>query len=391
MPLDVPTLMVMGGFVAACAGAILVGSWWLNENPRALLLWGAGSLLACFGILSLVSGMQWQEPVLFGAGDIAMALAHGLMWMGARAYDGKPASRALLLPGPLLLVLAGGVLSQNTIAGLGLVVNACYLFAAAFAFWRAAQPSLPARWPMILFILLHAVVMLLGAVNLYNGAEHQVPPLLSIFGIVHFESILFSIGTAMCLVALVKGRSEAVARHNADIDSLTGIANRAAFMASAERVLARCRQDGTPVSVVMFDLDRFKAINDTYGHAIGDAVIQKFCEVAGVALRPHDVLGRIGGEEFAVVLPRTSIEPAAMRADRIRAAFADECHVVKAMQVEATVSCGVAMSENGEARLSAMLEQADEALYRAKAAGRNCVKRAGQAANETKLAVVRVA
>ena len=105
-------------------------------------------------------------------------------------------------------------------------------------------------------------------------------------------------------------------------DPLTGIANRAAFLENAGRVLDRCRRDSAPVSVMMFDLDRFKAINDRYGHAVGDAVIRKFCEIATAALRPNDVFGRMGGEEFAVVLPGSSIEAACARAERIRNSFA---------------------------------------------------------------------
>src|SRR5581483_5706205 len=93
------------------------------------------------------------------------------------------------------------------------------------------------------------------------------------------------------------------------IDALTGVANRASFTESATRMLERCRREGTPASVMMFDLDKFKIVNDRYGHAVG-------------ALRQTDVFGRIGGEEFAAVLPGTSIEAAFVRAERIRAAFA---------------------------------------------------------------------
>ena len=74
--------------------------------------------------------------------------------------------------------------------------------------------------------------------------------------------------------------------------------------------MERYRRDGAPVSVMMFDLDRFKAVNDRHGHAVGDAVIRKFCEITTAAIRPNDVFGRIGGEEFAVVLPGSSIEAA---------------------------------------------------------------------------------
>ncbi len=143
--------------------------------------------------------------------------------------------------------------------------------------------------------------------------------------------------------------------------------------------------------MIMFDLDRFKTVNDTYGHAVGDTVIKKFCEMTTAALRPGDVFGRLGGEEFAVVLPWSSIEPACIRADRIRNGFAEVCRMVGDGHINPTVSGGVSVSASGEATLSELLADADEALYRAKAAGRNRIKRADQPVPDGGVSVIRVA
>lgn len=393
MLLDIPTLMVMGSFVAACSGAILLGAWLGNQKSPVLGLWGIAGLITASGILLLMIGMTWYEPPLMGLGNIVLALATGLMWKGARAFVGKPAAPLIAFLGGLTLAFASAVpTTQNFVAHLSLLISAVYLSAAAFAFWGARKPPLPARWPLVMFIAVHATVMLTGAVSLFNGAPGQVPPLMSLFGIIHFESIVFSVGTATLILAVVKERSEAESKLVASIDSLTGIANRAGFMSAAEKALARCRHDGVPVSVVMFDLDLFKAINDNHGHAVGDAVIQKFSEVAGAVIRHHDVFGRIGGEEFALVLPRSSVEPAYVRADRIRLAFAESCRSINEHQVNASVSGGVSASADAETTLSVLLEQADEALYRAKAAGRNRVRRANQPAQDGAAAgIIRVA
>jgi diguanylate cyclase (GGDEF)-like protein len=107
-------------------------------------------------------------------------------------------------------------------------------------------------------------------------------------------------------------------------------------------------------------------------------VIRKFCEITAAALRPNDLFGRMGGEEFAVVLPGSSIEAACVRADRIRSAFAEKCGLVRNFQVNATVSGGVSVSANAEQTLEALLEHSDLALYDAKAEGRNRIKRAEQ-------------
>jgi diguanylate cyclase (GGDEF)-like protein len=379
MPLDIPTLMVMGSFVAACSGAILLGAWLGNEKTPILGLWGIGSMISAGGIALLMVGMVAHEPRLMGLANIVLALVYGLMWKGARAFGGKSAPPPVAFLGGLVLALVSAVPTAQIFVGhLGLLLNAAYLCAAAFAFWAARKPPLPARWPLIGFIVVHAAVLLIGAFSLFNGAPEQVPPLESFFGVIHFETIVFSVGTATLILALVKERSEAASKLIANIDSLTGIANRAAFMSSAERILARCRHDRGPVSVIMFDLDIFKTINDTHGHAVGDAVIRKFCEVAGALIRHNDVFGRIGGEEFAVVLLGSNIESACVRADRIRLAFVESCRSINNHQVNATVSGGVATSANAETTLSRLLEQADEALYRAKTAGRNRIVAAAQ-------------
>ncbi len=143
---------------------------------------------------------------------------------------------------------------------------------------------------------------------------------------------------------------------------------------------------------MMFDLDKFKIVNDRYGHAVGDAVLREFCKLAVGALRQTDVFGRIGGEEFAAVLPGTSIEAAFVRAERIRAAFAAATLEIEGSLIHVTVSCGLASNEDGKHELNALLHDADEALYCAKVEGRNRVRRAARPQPlDERAAVIRVA
>jgi diguanylate cyclase (GGDEF)-like protein len=233
---------------------------------------------------------------------------------------------------------------------------------------------------------------MIGIYSTSSGSTDQtgLPRLASLFGLIYFETIVFALGTSVFILALIKERNEAVGMKAARIDPLTGILNRGGFLERAERVMERYRRNASPVSVMMFDLDRFKAINDTHGHGIGDTVIRTFCEITATALRPSDVFGRMGGEEFAVALPGSSIEAAQARAERIRLSFAASCRFVSERRVEATVSCGISVSLKAEETLLSLLEDADRALYHAKTEGRNRVMRVGQPARDTST-VIRVA
>jgi diguanylate cyclase (GGDEF)-like protein len=384
MQLDLPTLMVMQSFALACAGMVLLAAWSQNRTIPALALWGIAHIIAAGGILSLMLGFTLHQQAWLAIGGILLPLQSALVWKAARIIDSKPAPLVFVVLGAVVVGLAGGVPGIREFAGsLSLIAGTVYSVVTATTLWPGKE-RLAARWPLIGLSGLHAAALLIGTYSTFSGSTGQdvVPSITSLFGFIYFESIIFALGTSVFILALVKERNEAVGMTAGRTDALTGIANRASFLESAGRVLERCRRDSAPVSVMMFDLDRFKAVNDGHGHAVGDAVIRKFCEIITAALRPNDVFGRMGGEEFAVVLPGSSIESAYVRAERMRASFAASCRFVVNRQVDATVSCGLSVSLQSEQTLTALLEDADTALYCAKSEGRNRVKRADQSKPE---------
>jgi diguanylate cyclase (GGDEF)-like protein/PAS domain S-box-containing protein len=158
----------------------------------------------------------------------------------------------------------------------------------------------------------------------------------------------------------------------ATTDSLTGLANRRALMARMADEVARCRRYGAPLAVAMIDLDDFKRVNDSYGHAVGDRVLSTVGQLIEGGIRSLDLVARFGGEEFTVLLPHLHLSQAAAAMDRVRQTVA--AHPV-APQV--TMSIGVAASPPGPADLDTLLSLADHALYAAKRAGRNRVELAG--------------
>jgi len=379
MALDLPTLMVMQSFALACAGALMLFAWLQNRTAPVLALWGIANGLAAAGFLSLMFGVARHEMACTVLGGALLSCQASLMWKAARNLDGKSAPLALALLAPVIVGLGSGAPGMRDNPGaLAIAVGAIYSFATVVTLWGGRTEKLIARWPLIIFVAVHGTALLIGIYSTFNGATGRdtVPPLASLFGFIYFESIVYAFGTSVFIFALIKERSEAASMKAARIDPLTGIANRAAFLDGAARLLERCRHDGAPIAVMMFDLDRFKYVNDRHGHAVGDAVLRQFCGSTAAALRPGDMFGRIGGEEFAVVLAGSSIEAAAVRADRIRVAFAESCRKVSDRQVDATVSVGVSASVDAKESLEALLEYADRALYGAKTDGRNRVKRA---------------
>ncbi len=168
-------------------------------------------------------------------------------------------------------------------------------------------------------------------------------------------------------------RVEEELRRLATIDDLTELYNRRAFFERGRRLLERCRQSGQPAALVLFDLDHFKAINDTYGHEAGDRVLTAVAERCRRVLRPGDLLARLGGEEFAVLLPDTGRIAAVRIAERLRRVIAETGIPVRDRELRVTASLGVAVPENAPGGLDPLLAAADRALYRAKGKGRDRV------------------
>jgi diguanylate cyclase (GGDEF)-like protein/PAS domain S-box-containing protein len=158
------------------------------------------------------------------------------------------------------------------------------------------------------------------------------------------------------------------------LDALTGLANRRAFADALVREVARARRDASPLALVMFDIDHFKSINDRHGHAAGDAVLRSVGERLRPALRPHDILARVGGEEFAVLLPGANLCTGTAVAERSRALLQTAAVAFATQSIAVTASFGAAALEaNDDAAGEQLMRRADAGTYAAKRRGRNRV------------------
>jgi diguanylate cyclase (GGDEF)-like protein len=171
-----------------------------------------------------------------------------------------------------------------------------------------------------------------------------------------------------------RGRAE---QHSGDlealaaVDWLTGLYNRRHFETLAHAELARSQRYLRPLSVLIIDVDHFKAVNDRFGHAVGDRILQAVTAVFQAAKRDADVIARIGGEEFAILLPETTAAAAAQFAERLRQQLRNSAPSVEGEKLPITVSIGIAAVIRGTSGIEALLRDADQALYQAKTSGRD--------------------
>ena len=173
---------------------------------------------------------------------------------------------------------------------------------------------------------------------------------------------------------LQKRAAETIEADNrANTDDLTRVASRRHFFDLAEKEFARSIRYDLPLAVLMMDVDHFKKVNDRFGHAFGDKLLRHLVETASDVLRENDIVGRVGGEEFAVLLPHTDEEGARALAERVRDRISQAPLMSEEGHLASTISIGIGLRTPDVVSFDNMLRKADEALYRAKAGGRNRV------------------
>jgi diguanylate cyclase (GGDEF)-like protein len=374
--LDVNTLFMVTMHIEIMLGLLLFFAWAQNFSKRALAWWGSAHLMRAVSIVLL--GLYGTVPDSLSI-DLANAVLFGsfaLTWCGARVFDRRTPEPAVALIGIAVWVLACRLQAFTATPELRVLIGSAivtaYTWATAYEFWRGRDEALVSRWPAIFMLFAHGALFLLrtplgATAHLASDSGLAKSGWLELLSL---EGLLFTISIAFILLAMAKERTEYRHRTAARTDALTGIANRRGFL--EQIALARRAAAGTqPTAVLLFDLDRFKSINDRYGHAVGDRTLQIFADVAKVHIGEAGMVGRWGGDEFVAVLTNTSREIAATVAERIQAALEKAAADIDGRLVGATVSTGMAFSSEDAFELPAMLLQADQALYRAKAEGRN--------------------
>jgi len=381
MTLDVHTLFMVTIYVEAILGLLLLFVWAQNMALRAVCWWGCAYLIRLLSIG--LFGMYGEVPDIVSI-DLANALlftAFAAIWTGARVFDSRSIEPVYLVTGAVLwlLVCRLPILADNVdiraLIASGIIT--AYTWLTAYEFWRGRSEALVSRWPAIFMFFAQGALYILRTplIAMLPSASTNDNLFTSVWmTVLSSESLLLTISSAFILLAMAKERTELRHRTAAMVDPLTGIANRRSFLQDAALIVKQHTTDPRPTAVLLIDLDHFKSINDRFGHALGDRVLEIFTDAARKSTRGSDLIGRLGGEEFAAMLIDTSREKAVEVAERIRESFAQMAQEVEGRAVCATVSIGLVHCEGPTLDLPELLAQADQALYCAKERGRNRVE-----------------
>jgi diguanylate cyclase (GGDEF)-like protein len=375
--IDLPTLCAVTVFIVAAGGFLMLFCWMQNRTVPALAFWGVGYLLGAVaaGLVALggIIPLSWS---ICGASAL-ICCAYGVLWSGARAFEGRQISWIGMMAGAAIWIAAcqfpGFYDSLQARIILTSMILGTYTLLGAREVWFARDKELISRWPTLAILLMHAAFILarIPVASTLPVLPDGAIPHTAMVTVMAFEALFAAFCIAFLRVNMSKERAEIEQRRAALTDSLTGVPNRRAFFDRGEPLLERLVADRRPAALLLFDLDRFKEINDTAGHQAGDQVLKAFADLVASAMRPDELFGRLGGEEFACLLVDVSMAGALRTAEHLRREFA----TMRFPQLEtsATVSIGVAMASDSRGSLQLLLATADRALYRAKNEGRNCV------------------
>lgn len=376
-----PTLVAIAAILLLVMTLMLLAAWRFNQRIPGLGSWTLSYCFALLVSLNLLLRTAAPELVLVLLAQFSAFMMAYLNLQGTRAYVGAspvPWRYGVIALAALLGAATYFTLQQPNEAMrytvLSLVVGVLFLLCAG-SIARGNIRDYPARYLYALasgghgvFLLLRPWLFSLGKQGLLDS-QHAI----AVSHIVVVESIVTVVLMAFCVVMLANEQVTLALRNIADRDPLTSVFNRRAFLALLEKGGHYADRMDFPLSILLIDLDYFKKINDTWGHRAGDEALQHFVSVAQTCIRDGDVIGRLGGEEFAIFLPNAQQHDAEAVANRLRHTVAALPFAYGENRISLTVSIGVA-SRLSEETPELTLHRADAAMYLAKRKGRNRIE-----------------
>lgn len=367
--------------ISSAALSIVFLLAWSNfgRQPHALT-WSMAFLAGTFNWGSTLNAGAFPNHVTYLLFENAFAVA--MITLGLRGHCQR--TKCKLLPGNLfpyaaLLFIAIAwfiVADPHDGIRLGLIPASASatLFLTAYIIVTYRERTRPSEWAAAIFCALFATAQALSAWLAFmqgpvrDAAQHSI--------YMHFTFLTLPSGymaMSMFIILMMASDISAKMKRLAVHDQLTGLLNRRGFNEYGEKAFSAARRSGLPLSVIMTDIDRFKYINDKFGHAAGDNALAHFAELMAENRRREDVIARVGGEEFALLLPGTELRDALAMADMLCKKVGSTPMDTTSVGLPMTSSFGVATISRKDTSLDDMVRRADRALYRSKRAGRNQV------------------
>lgn len=383
--INLPTVMLCSSLMTLSVSIILTYALYYEKREKALQWWCAAMWCVCIGCFLLMFRAQqntfWLSIVL---GNGMILFGYGFVWLGFATFLGRRIPPALVPLGALLWFAACAASDEfrndfNTRAAVLAAIGAAYAaLSARCAYLIYKTEKLPSAWFTYAIYTTHFVTFMARLVLcwVYPVQGTVNPPLGMWFQFMMLESFVQAAFSTFIFVLLVRERSERRYRLAAEVDGLTGAATRRHFVERSNALLA-----GKPknAALAVLDLDYFKRVNDTYGHLAGDAVLRTFGAHVNQRLDRGMLLGRMGGEEFALLMPDMDQQQAKVFLESLRASVEDATTHFNGNGLKVTTSIGLVSTDEVGHLFDHLLAGADHALYVSKEHGRNRVSVFSQA------------
>ena len=375
--MDIRTLIVVLLAQVSLLGALAIYFESRQPGTRAMGVWGAGLIVVAVGYALIAMRGAIPDLLSITVANTLLMGANLIFYRSLRIFGGKsvddPLGLAALAATTILIYVFSEIAPNLGLRVVAVSAISGFLFLRNALELRGIAPPevrISRRFMESVYWLVVALMVFRVAASLHSPGVDLMAP--SVSQSVFFLAVLLltTAGSFGMFWMEIQYLHLELARQAAR-DSLTGMLNRRAFMAEFERELARVRRGGTVLSLAMFDLDHFKKLNDLYGHPAGDEVLRSIAATMQASIRQPDILGRYGGEEFALLMPDTDADMAMRVAGRIRVAV--QMHGVEwnGRPLSITLSGGIAAFGVNGVTSDALIAAADAALYEAKRAGRN--------------------
>lgn len=352
---------------------------WRGERGRLYWRsWIAANVTLAIALLLLMFAPSSEAGVVIALGNCLLVAGFGLRWRAAREF-GRRSAPVLPTLGPLALAISlfavPELFDHRFVYTAVNIILAAQTLATGYEFWRDSQDNLPSRYGLVsaYFLMAASFGARIGQGLAFNHDLASYLPQDWMLQAHLFVALIYTTGSAAFLLSLAYERGALELREAALTDALTGLPNRRAFELRFEEQLGRRNRS---FGLVLLDIDHFKAINDLYGHSAGDQALRECAEICAQTLRPADFIARIGGEEFAVILPDIGIQAVCEAAERLRRAVEAQGVNWQGQYFQLTLSAGITHSADSRLDFDGLLREADLALYRAKRRGRNRIEQA---------------